>query len=188
MHDYNKYPRTCKYCMSWMLDHPTLDGWKRCENCRYSFNFKEPTMPYVNNFSHTDQMVTAHFSVKDMCFLHQWGRLATTAEGMDIVKLTTLANKMEEVRTILGNIPMNSHCGYRSPAYNKLIGANEDDPHSRSEAMDFDCLPALSCDEVKLILEPHLESLGIRMEKNGDGATWVHLDLCPVIHNRYFLP
>jgi hypothetical protein len=119
--------------------------------------------------------------------LHQWNRLATPVDGMDIIKLTALCEKMENIRILL-DIPINVHCMFRSHDYNKQIGAPPNDVHSMNLACDFDCLPKMTCDEVKAKLLPQLEQLGIRMENNGVGASWVHIDTHPVIHQRYFNP
>lgn len=134
--------------------------------------------------------ITQHFLVGDAITLHSWNRLANESDGLTDdgkAKLVTLCNKMEEIRKILG-CPVNVHCMYRSADYNKLIGANLTDPHNRFMACDFDCNPYITCDGVKERLLPKLEELGIRMENNGDGASWIHVDLCAVIHNRYFIP
>jgi uncharacterized protein YcbK (DUF882 family) len=139
------------------------------------------------DFTNPNDSITEHFTVNDALMLHNWSRLGTEADGADFDKLNTLCQKLEEVRTLLG-CPMNVHCCFRSADYNKLIGANPNDPHSRSAACDFDCNPNLTCDQVKDILMPHLEELGIRMEDNGSGASWVHIDLCPVIYHRFFKP
>lgn len=127
--------------------------------------------------------VTPHFTIADACMLHALNRLATAADGMDTDKLVILCNKMEEIRALI-NCPINVHCMFRSPAYNLQIGAPEHDVHSMSLACDFDCNGHLTIDQVKAILEPKLEELGIRMEKGT--TTWVHIDLHPVIHQRYF--
>ncbi len=131
--------------------------------------------------------VTEHFNVSDCLMLHKWNRLATPEDGADIQKLYSLCLVMEEIRKILG-YPINVHCMYRSPEYNKLIGANPNDPHEQNLACDFDCNPKLNCDEVKIKLMSHLENLDIRMENNGNSAGWVHIDLCNIIHNRFFNP
>lgn len=132
--------------------------------------------------------VTEHFSVKDCLFLHHWGRLATADDGADMAKLLTLCQKLEEVRALFAGFPMNVHCMFRSPQYNKEIGAPANDVHSMSLACDFDCGPNFTTDAAKAVLVPELERLGIRMENNGAGSSWVHIDLHAVIHNRFFLP
>ena len=133
--------------------------------------------------------VTPFFTVNDCLMLHRWSRLATKADGADFGKLTTLCQKLEEVRAILG-CPMNVHCMFRSTKYNleqKIMVAKDGlDVHALSEACDFDCNENLTTDEVKAALMPHLESLGIRMENNGPNSSWIHLDLHEVIHSRFF--
>lgn len=137
------------------------------------------------NWANPKDHVTPHFTVKDACYLHQWNRLATVVDGMDTAKLIILCQKMEQIRTLL-NCPINSHCMYRSPEYNKQIGASAHDPHSLNSACDFDVNPHMTIIQAQAILEPKLAELGIRMERNT--PTWIHIDLCPVIHNRYFYP
>lgn len=136
-------------------------------------------MDWTNPAAH----ITPHFTVRDACFLHAFNRLATAADGMDTAKLTVLCQKMEQVRALLGQ-PMTVHCMFRSPEYNLKIGAPAHDVHSMSEAADFDCAPHLTIVQVQAILEPKLAELGLRMERNT--PTWVHLDVHPVIHQRYF--
>lgn len=31
----------CKYCFSYMLNHPTLLNWKKCPNCAYCVEIKK---------------------------------------------------------------------------------------------------------------------------------------------------
>lgn len=132
-------------------------------------------------------MVTQHFSVGDCLMLHHWGRLATKDDGADFDKLLFLCKKLELIRAEIGH-PMNVHCMFRSTAYNREIGAPPNDVHSMNLAIDFDCAPGLTTDQVKAILLPILEDWSIRMENNGPKSSWVHIDLHPVIHSRFFLP
>lgn len=62
-------------------------------------------------------------------------------------------------------------------------------PHRTGHAIDFHIVGyegAAKCQEIRLILAPQLEALGLRMEKINGG--WVHLDNLPVVHERWFLP
>lgn len=130
--------------------------------------------------------VTEHFNVNDCLMLHADKRLATEADGADLDKLVVLCNTMEQVRSILG-CPMNVHCCFRSVAYNQSQGIKPIvDIHSMSLGCDFDANETMSTDDVKARLMPELENLGIRMENNGVGASWVHIDLHPVISQRFF--
>lgn len=146
---------------------------------------------YEIDWTNPAAKVTKHFAVKDACRLDQWNRLATADDGMDTAKLTTLCEKMEEVRDVLSaalgrECPIDVHCMFRSVDYNKLIGGSKNSPHIACEACDFSCSPELTIQQIKDILEPKLAELGIRMERGT--TTWVHIDVHPVKYERYFNP
>jgi hypothetical protein len=136
------------------------------------------------DWTNSSDQVTEHFSVGDALTLHAENRLATEADGADFDKLTTLCQKMEEIRDALG-CPINVHCMFRSQAYNTSQGIKPAaDVHSMNLACDFDTDGSHTIDEARAILEPLLEQLGIRMEQGS--PTWVHIDLHPVVNARYF--
>jgi hypothetical protein len=136
------------------------------------------------DWTNPKSQVTLHFTVNDCLMLHSWNRLATEADGADFDKLTSLCNKMEEIRTLL-NCPINVHCCFRSQDYNTVQGIKPvADVHSMNLACDFDCNPNMSIQDIKDKLEPELENLGIRMEFGTQ--SWVHVDLHPVGNARYF--
>jgi hypothetical protein len=135
-------------------------------------------------------MVSEHFSVHECLWLPSWNRLATEDDGLnDEIKtnLVTLCNKMEIVRAYL-NCPIITHCMYRPPQYSVLVGGFADDIHTGNggAAIDFDCEPIKSCDEVKALLLSCLEQWNLRLENNGNGASWCHIDTHQVIYTRYF--
>lgn len=131
--------------------------------------------------------ITTHFLVGDAITLHSWNRLANASDGLTEDgknKLVVLCNKMEEIRKILG-CSINVHCMFRSEKYNQeVVKAIPNDVHAQFLACDFDANSKHTIDEVHSILEPLLEQLGIRMERNT--STWVHIDLHPVMNARYF--
>lgn len=134
--------------------------------------------------------VTPHFTVHECLYLPQYKRLANESDGLttDIQnQLVLLCTTMEKIRTFMG-VPVNVHCMYRPPAYNDLIGAPTHDVHSMGMAIDFDMEPNVTCDQVKGHLQPVLEQYGVRMENNGNGANWVHIDIHPVMYQRFFNP
>jgi hypothetical protein len=146
--------------------------------------------PPVMDWVSPDSKVTEHFTVSDACMLHSWNRLANDMDGFtdDMkTKLIALCQKMEEVRTFLG-CPINVHCMFRSAQYNieqKILLPTGMDVHAMGLAVDFDCAPHMTIDQIKAKIEPQLESMGIRMEKGT--TTWVHLDLhAPGPSGRYF--
>jgi hypothetical protein len=139
------------------------------------------------DWTNKDDKVTPHFTVGDALMLHSWGRLATEADGADFDKLTTLCQKLEEVRDALG-CPINIHCMFRSPQYNlaqNILPPTGMDVHAMNLACDFDCNGHLTIQEVKDKLRPLLDRLQIRMEYGT--TTWVHVDLHSVgPSGRYF--
>lgn len=158
---------------------------------------KEPDAPNMEflpetaiNWEVPTCSITQHFLVGDAIALHSWDRLATEEDGLTDdgkAKLVVLCNKMEEIRKILG-CGLNVHCMYRSPKYNQEVVKVPEkyihDVHSTFEACDFDANEKYTIDQVHAILEPLLEQLNIRMERNTPG--WCHIDVHPVGHQRYF--
>lgn len=62
-------------------------------------------------------------------------------------------------------------------------------PHRTGHAIDFHIIGfegKEKCLQIRNMLLPHLESLGLRMEKMDGG--WIHLDDLPVVNARYFNP
>lgn len=142
----------------------------------------------ILDWNNPDSMVSKYFSVKSCLYLPTWKRMATEADGLnDTVKsnLMTLCAKMDQIRELLG-FPINIHCAYRPPEYSKLVGGTDHDVHTMGMAIDFDGDPHMTCDEIKAKLLPLLEEMGLRMEDNGAGSHWVHLDTHAVVHNRFF--
>lgn len=62
-------------------------------------------------------------------------------------------------------------------------------PHRTGHAIDFHIIGfegKEKCAQIRAMLLPHLEALGLRME-DLDG-TWIHLDDLPVVNKRFFKP
>ena len=134
--------------------------------------------------------VSKYFTVKECLWLPSWNRMANDSDGLTPqikANLIALCGKLDIVRDYL-NCPINVHCMYRSPKYSELVGGFSTDVHTGNGgvAVDFDCNPNLSCDEIKNLLLPCIENWSLRMEDNGAGASWIHLDNHAVIHNRFF--
>jgi len=132
--------------------------------------------------------ITPHFTVGEMIALHDWNRLANENDGLtDEVKanILKLAQKMEQVRTHLG-CGINVHCGFRSVKYNQeVLKSIPKDVHSMGLAIDIDCNPNLTIEQIKEKMIPVLDSMDLRLEKGT--TTWVHLDMHSVgPSGRYF--
>lgn len=149
-------------------------------------------MPNQINWEYSTSKVTTHFTVNDLIYLSQWGRLANEVDGLtEEIKdnLCNLAAKMEVVRHFLGDKIIHVHCCFRSPLYNKLVNGALKSSHLIGCAMDFhydNNDTADECLKIRQIIIPHLEEWDMRMEDR-DGP-WIHLDTHKVISKRYFKP
>lgn len=85
--------------------------------------------------------LSPHFSLEELTFSQTAARnkINNVPTGQDLENLTNTANKMELVRTLLGN-PISINSGYRSAALNKAIkGSSKTSQHTVGEAVDFTC-------------------------------------------------
>lgn len=145
--------------------------------------------------------ISKYFTVKEALWLSDWNRMATAADGLDgTVKdnLVRVFQKMDLIRDLLAR-PTFVKSAYRPLAYNVAIGGATRSAHMANEgaaAVDFWCdadkdgdKDGQDCDRIKGILMPKLELWGIRMEDNGGGARWVHIDTrAPGPAGRFFKP
>jgi hypothetical protein len=136
--------------------------------------------------------IAKYFTVKDALWLREWNRLATAQDGLnDTVKknLVDVFAKMDLIREFLG-VPVFIKSAYRPSAYNVAIGGATFSAHMANvefAAVDFWCdedgdgdKDGDDCDLIKEKLRPKLAEWNIRMEINGKGARWVHIDTKPV--------
>ncbi len=154
--------------------------------------------------------ISKYFTVKEAIYLKDWDRLANADDGLTLIVKTKLVQffrtKADPVREILG--PMFVKSCFRPEKYNNQIGGAPLSCHQVIEqtvngvkkicaALDFYCdsdgdgdKDGEDCDIIKKVLRPHLKDLGLRMEKNGTGARWVHLDDkdVPPLGSREFDP
>lgn len=136
-----------------------------------------------------------HFKVKDAIWLPQWNRAATEEDGLtEEIKnnLIETFSKLDTIRDYIGK-PIKVHVAFRSTEYNALVKGAKASSHLLGKAIDWsahmgeDSLGA-DCDKIKELLEPCLEEWKLRLEDNGLGATWIHIDTAKVISKRYFKP
>ena len=99
----------------------------------------------------------------------------------NIIKTTKI---MEYIRELI-DCPVRITSFYRPEKYNKHIGGSIKSAHIQGLACDFVPIGE-DLQECTRLLIPHLEKLNIRMEKHS--GNWIHIDLMPVINNRYFKP
>lgn len=146
-----------------------------------------------------ESLISRHFSVHEALWLPGWSKEATAAEGLnDHVKkqIVRLAEKLDVVRDRIG-VHILVHNWYRPEAYNHYVHGAPQSAHMCAldwSAVDWSAaLPGTktrgeSCDKLRAMILPWLQELDLRMENNGDGATWIHLDTKPLVLQRYFRP
>lgn len=134
----------------------------------------------------------SHFTWREALWLPSWNRMAEESDGLtDEIKQNLISSFqwMETVRSYFDK-PINVHVAYRPVAYNQQIGGALHSQHSVGCAVDFDVV-GMSCDEVraKILDEGKLDEWNLRMEDNGMGAGWIHLDSrAPGPGGRFFKP
>jgi len=153
--------------------------------------------------------ISKYFTYKEALWLPQENRMAEIGSEVDdtsLENLKILFSKMDLIREFLDK-PIIVHITFRTMEYHKKLyeqinakkkaqGLPEvkvpmGSPHLYGQACDFHA-NGLTCDEVvKLLLDNNkLEEWQLRMEDNGVGANWVHIDIKSVgaSGNRFFKP
>lgn len=140
----------------------------------------------------TDDLIAnaKNFRWKEALWVAHWEVCAFPSDEI-YTNIIAMAIKLEQVRAIL-KTEMKITSWYRPKWYNEWprpFGANgaKCSYHIRGMAVDFQPY-AMDCDKARALLEPLLEKLGLRMEKNPH-SNWVHLDCgVPGGSGRYFEP
>lgn len=138
-----------------------------------------------------------YFTWEELLWLPKWSRSASAIEldKQILDNLKQFAIRMDNVREILSN-PIDVHCCYRPPLYNKLVGGSKSSAHMSLgvgiAAMDFSVRITgdliNNCNAVRETLKPKLENLNMRME-DLPNSPWVHLDSKqPGQSGRFFKP
>lgn len=85
------------------------------------------------------QQLTPHFSLDELTATQAGDRAGLDNHPRDwqIRNLIRVARTLEQVRELLGGVPILISSGYRSPPVNKLVGGAQDSAHLRGQAVDF---------------------------------------------------
>lgn len=128
-----------------------------------------------------------HFYWKEALLLREIDSFCFPTEEQEGM-IIDLAIRLENIRVVLGGIPIYVTSWIRPGFYNELIGGSKNSWHKTGGAVDFKCL-GVHPDETRETLLPHLLHLGLRME-DLPGSSWVHVDTKPVSEgmNRFFKP
>lgn len=97
-----------------------------------------------------------------------------------IERLRDTARCMEEVRALLGNLPISVSSGYRSPRLNRAIGGAKNSAHMTGYAVDFNCYgfgdPLAVCRAIA--------ASDIPFDQLIEEGIWVHLSFAPPLRRQ----
>jgi hypothetical protein len=133
-----------------------------------------------------DMNLSPNFKLKEFILLPQWEISVLPSEEI-LTNLKTLANKLEEVRTLIKS-PLKITSGYRPKIYNKFIGGSLGSMHLQGLAADVFPQDVKLKDAVEILIA-NVSSLQIRLEILPLTCNWIHIDLKqPVDGMRLFYP
>lgn len=185
----------CSLCNCWLLDHKELLDYKKCVACGYTKKKELHSVGFTTNWEDPESQISKYFKVKEALYLPKFNclHIPSEEEKSNILKQ---AEKMDLIRDLF-NLPITIHVWIRpilnnkdsehhGEDYNILVGGATKSSHKIGLACDFH-VKDLTCDEVRIKLEPMLEKYNIRMEDN-PGSNWVHVDSQqpPLGGRRYF--
>lgn len=150
------------------------------------------------NWSDPNSPISVNFTVREALWLPSWGVYHTPSDA-EKQNIFDMANKMEQVRSALGDHPINVNCWIRPTCvqcdsakfqgrnYNAAVGGAPLSAHIAGKAVDF-TVSTVTCDDARYMLTSDLETINLRMEKK-PGSGWIHLgnDWAPG-KTRYFIP
>lgn len=124
------------------------------------------------------QRLSAHFTLAELTASNTAARkgIPNIAPPEIVDTLTLTADRMEKVRTLLGNKPIRVLSGYRSPAVNRAVGGSRSSAHMTGHAVDFICPEFGSPAKVAKYLSDHLTAYDQIIQEFGQ---WVHIGFGP---------
>jgi zinc D-Ala-D-Ala carboxypeptidase len=124
-------------------------------------------------------MLSPHFTLQEMTASQTASRMGidNTPDAETVQCLRELANVLERVRSLLGDLPVLISSGYRCPELNEEVGGSDTSAHMSGYAADFTVPGFGDPRDVCLAIEPHMYTLGVdQLIYEYEG--WVHLGLC----------
>lgn len=128
------------------------------------------------SLSSRNTKLSAHFSLEELVIsdIAKKHGVDNSPDYSTIQNLKIMAEKLEEVRAILGNKPIKIQSGYRSKKLNDMVGGAGKSAHLEGLAADFVC-PAFGTPyEICTELAKKLKDFDQLIHENG---RWVHLGL-----------
>ena len=126
--------------------------------------------------------LSEHFSLAELTVSDTAKRLRVpnTPTPQHLQNLRETAQRMEQVRWVLGDNPISVNSAYRNPVVNKAVGGVPNSDHALGWAVDFTCAefgdPFEICQE---IAKSDLDFDQLIHERKPNGAWWVHISFHP---------
>jgi zinc D-Ala-D-Ala carboxypeptidase len=122
--------------------------------------------------------LTEHFTLEELCATIHTGFLAKNLEYGKSKQgtLLVLARFMEDVRRLLGDIPIIINSAVRCPELNKAVGGATTSQHCLCQAVDFTPTNH-SLEEAVEILRKYLPMWGQIILERAGGKKWLHISL-----------
>lgn len=126
--------------------------------------------------------LTDHFTLEEFVLSQTASRKGIdNTPSADVTKnLKKVAATLEEIRTLLGEVPIHVNSGYRSPALNKAVGGAKTSAHMDGYAADF-IAPAYGS---PLKICKTLLKSAIAFDQIIEEGTWVHISVAPAMRNQ----
>lgn len=123
-----------------------------------------------------------NFTIEELVFSQTAVRFGIDNSPNDLVvsNLETLANGLEQVRKLLGDIPLTINSGYRCLALNSKIGGVKDSAHTLGFAADF---TARKFGSPKAICEA-IAASEIQFDQLIQEGSWVHISFAPTMRRQ----
>lgn len=118
--------------------------------------------------------LSPHFTLEELTAT-QHRRFDNTPSPATLENLRRMAERMEEVRSLLGDRVIKVSSGYRSPAVNSAVGGAKTSAHLSGLAVDFTCQAFGSPAEVCAAIARS----GIVFDQLIEEGRWIHLSADP---------
>lgn len=124
--------------------------------------------------------LTPHFTLEELTITQVRG-FDNTPPPEIAARLLALAQMLENIRYILGNVPVLVNSGYRSPEVNKAVGGVPNSAHTQGYAADFIAprfgTPLEIC---RALSQDHL----LKFDQLIEEGTWVHCSIAPTMRGQ----
>lgn len=122
--------------------------------------------------------LSAHFTLEEAIASQTAARLGITNDPPleAVMNMKQAALGMEQVRMLLGGLPITVSSWYRCPELNKAVGSKPTSAHVSGFAVDFICPRFGSVDDiVKAIVGSNLQFDQVIKEFATNGGGWCHI-------------